>query len=182
MRTPVLGIACAATLAGAPSAIAFDAFGEVVFRPRGSMTATASFDDERVVGPVVNMTRMADEEWAGDVNGFDVALHVADGHIDGVSFTLVYARAGERVSVEGLVNGIRVRVTLDAKQMRGRFGVCSIDMKRKRAGLYEGDVGCLRGGSFPTSAKASLELYGLAATADAPQPQLALALVAVLPR
>ena len=182
MRPPALGIVCAAALAAAPSALALDPTGEVVFRPRGSMAATASFDDERVVGPIVNMTRVADEEWAGDVNGFDVALHVADGHIDGVSLTLVYARAGERVSVEGLVNGIRVRISLDAKGARGRYGDCSIDMKRKRAGLYEGDVGCLRGGSFPVTAKASLELFGLAATADAPQPQLALALLAVLPR
>lgn len=182
MRAPVLGIASAAALAAAPAALAIDATGEVVFRLRGSMASSASFDDERVVGPVVNMTRVADEEWAGDVNGADVALHVDGRHIEGASFTLDYAREGEHVSVEGLVNGIRMRVSMDAKRMRGRYGVCSIDMKRKRVGLYEGDVGCLRGGSFPASAKASLELYGVAATPEAPQPQLALALVAVLPR
>lgn len=182
MRATLPALACAAALAAAPVALAIESTGEVVFRPRGSMASSASFDDERVVGPVVNMTRVEEGEWAGDVNGADVDLHVANGRIEGSSFTLDYSRDGEKVAVEGLIGGVRVRVAMDAKRMHGRFGVCSIDLKRKRVGLYEGDVGCLRGGNFPVTAKATLELYGQAATADAPQPQLALALVSVLPR
>jgi hypothetical protein len=75
-----------------------------------------------------------------------------------------------------------MRVSLDGKRMRGHYGVCSIDLARKRVGLYEGDIGCMRGRSYPATGKASVELYGEAAKPDAPQPQLALALVSVLPR
>jgi hypothetical protein len=176
---PVLG-AAAALLAGSP-ALALDPLGEVTLVVGGSGTS-AGFDDEHVVGPLVNMTRTQDGDWAGDLVGQNLDLSFEGGRTQAPNFTIAYGKTGDRLEVEGLVEGMRVRVTLDPKRATGRFGDCSFDLKRTATGVFRGTFGCLPSHAPPTTGIGELTLRGKAADADAPEPQLALALLSVLPR
>lgn len=178
MRTLQLLLAAAALLAGSP-AHAFEPTGEVIFSGRGSIGAGASFDGERLVGPSVNLTRMEGGGWAGDLGGQNLHLTANGDKLLGPNVTVVFEKnAKGNIRVQGQWYGNRFRVDIDGKKAHGRFGTCSIDLKQKAPGFYSGDVGCLRGGI--RTSKASLKLLGEAATGNA-LPQLALALLAILP-
>lgn len=158
----------------------FEPTGELRFHASGGVGSGASYDDQRVVGPSVNLTRREDGSWAGDLAGEGVSLDVDAGRATGPNVNLRFAQKQGRSEVEGLVFGRRVRVTLDAKRLQGRVGECSFDLARKGAAL-RGDVGCVGGRGGPASAKATLQLIGDAADENPPLPQLAFALVGALP-
>lgn len=172
----------ATALPAAAESPPFEATGELRFHGYGSIGTSAAFDDQRLVGPTVNLTRREDGTWGGDLAGQDMDLTVTATRVSGPNVNLILTRKGDRVDVEGLFFNTRFRVTLDAKRLTGRFGDCSFDMTRRRDGSFNGDVGCLRrGATFPVAAKATLTFLGQAADASPPQPQFALALLAVLP-
>jgi hypothetical protein len=159
----------------------FEATGEIRFHGYGTVGTSAAYDGERLIGPTVNLTRREDGTWGGDLAGQNMDLEVTDRRISGPNVSLNISQKDGRTEVEGLFFNQRFRVSLDAKRLRGRFGECSFDMERKR-GRYQGDVGCVRPrAAFPSSAKATLSLIGTAGDAAPPLPQLALALVAILP-
>ena len=171
-------VVAAAVLAGVP-ANAFEPIGEVQFAAGGS-GAGASFDADRLVGPAVNLTRREGGGWAGDLAGQNLSLALKGKKLTAPNVTIAFERNDKgNVRVQGLWYGNRFRIDLDEKKAHGRFGTCSLDLKRTAPGYYRGDVGCFRG-SMPATARASLKLLGQAATGDA-LPQLALALLAVLP-
>ncbi len=181
MRATLLAAAALALVAGRPAA-AFEPTGELMFLPRGGTGSGASFDADMVVGPAVNMVRQEGGGWAGDLDGNDVDLAVTEDHARGANVNLSFARKGGRTQIEGLFFGQRVRIELDAKKLRVRFGACSMELDRKRPGMFTGDVGCVRNRSIlPATARATLRLSGDAAAEAPPMPQFALALLAILP-
>jgi hypothetical protein len=161
----------------------FEATGEIRFVAYGAMGSGASWSAERVVGPAVNMTRREDGGWAGDLLGHDLSLNLDKDRLSGPNVNLLFSQKGGKIAVEGLFYSQRVRISMDAKKLQGRMGECSYDLARTKAGtLFRGDVGCMRQGQrVPAAGKAGVELFGEAASANPPLPQLAIALVAVLP-
>jgi hypothetical protein len=173
--------AAAALLAALPAA-AFDPTGEVLFHIRGSAGTSAAFDGDRLVGPDVNLTRQDGGGWAGDLKGQNLDLDVTPKRVSGPNVNLVFSQKGGRTEIEGLFYGVRVRIAMDRKRLKGRIGSCSLDLGRKAPSLFHGDVGCIRrGATFPQAGKGALELSGEAANELPPLPQLAFALIAVLP-
>jgi hypothetical protein len=161
----------------------FEATGEVRFLAYGASGSGASWSADRVVGPMVNMSRREDGGWAGDLLGRDLSLNLESGRLTGSNVNLQISQKGGRIDVEGLFYNQRVRISLDGKKLQGRMGDCSFDFARAKNGaVFRGDVGCMRPGQrMPASGKAGLELFGEAASENPPLPQLALALIATLP-
>jgi hypothetical protein len=170
-----------AGLLAAPRAQAFEPLGELNFTVSGLSGGGATFDRERVVGPIVNMSIQEAGGWAGDLGHKDMELEVSPTRLFGAGVSLVLAQKDGALTVEGLFFGQRVRLDLNQKTFTGRYGTCSFDLKRARPGLYVGDVGCLKRDGFPATGKATFKLTGQAGQPDAPLPQLPLALLAVLP-
>jgi len=162
----------------------FDATGEIRLRASGAQTASAAFNTARVVGPLVNVTRRDDGTWGGDLLGQDLDLHLVEGKdlkVTGTNFLLVQRQSGDRTEVEGLLNGIRFRASLDSKSVTAKFGDCSMDLSRKGS-IYRGTVGCIQpNSSLPHTDRIQLELLGEAGATKPPFPQFGIALVAVLP-
>jgi opacity protein-like surface antigen len=179
--------ALAATLLAAGAAAAqetpFEPTGEVRLLGYGSVGTGASFDDTRVVGPNVNLTRREDGTWGGDLAGQNVDLHFqGENRLMGPNVNITYSTRDGTTLVEGLFYGRRVRVEMGKKKLQGRLGACSLDLSRRNVQTFFGDVGCSnpqRG--LGTAGKATLTLLGVAASANPPLPQLALALFALLP-
>ncbi len=163
---------------------AFQPQGEVRFYSTGGMGSGASFDDTRIVGPDVNLTRREDGSWAGDIAGQDVNLVGGESRLSGPQVNLTFKQKSGKTDVEGLFYGQRVRISIDPKKLKGRYGSCSFDLSRGRGPpVYRGDVGCLHEGQrLPSAGKAGVELIGEAAGEKPPAVQLGLALVATLPR
>lgn len=179
-RAAALVIALAAAAPAAAQDVPFEPTGEI--RMNGvSGFSSVSFDQERIVGPVVNLTGREDGTWAGDLGGQDLDLHPVSGGLQAPNVTLKFRTKDGRTTVEGLYFGQRVRIELDAKKLSGRFGSCSMSLKRKGAPVYSGDLGCLNAGArLPTAGRVWVELMGEAASSTPPLPQFALALLAVL--
>lgn len=179
---PLHALGIAVSLLAALPAWAFEPTGEVIFNGGGVTAAGATFDGDRLVGPAVNLTRDAGG-WAGDLAGQNLhLLWQGKDKLVGPNVTVVFRKADNGdVRIEGLWQGTRFRVDIDQKKARGRFGNCSLDMKQTAPGLFRGDIGCQRG-RIPQTAKGTLKLLGDAAKYQPDQlPQLALALIAVLP-
>jgi hypothetical protein len=186
MQNLARAAAVLATVLAAPSfaqEAPFEATGEIRFLAYGASSSGASWSADRVVGPAVNMTRREDGGWAGDLLGRDLSLNLEGNRLTGSNVNLLISQKGSRIDVEGLFYNQRVRISLDGKKLQGRMGDCSYDFARTRGGTaYRGDVGCMRQGQrIPAAGKAGIELYGEATSANPPLPQLALALVAILP-
>lgn len=189
MKRAALALAAAAALF-APRALAFEPTGEVLFDARMGFHSTAAFDGERIVGPGVDLAR-ADGGWKGTIEGGEAQLWPTRDGVSGDALvsdlpsskiTLHIERTKNSTVVTGLYFAAMARLEIGAKNVSGRVGNCSVDLDRKAPGVYEGDVGCTRRGAFPSVSRGTLRLVRGAADADAPMPQLALALLAVLPR
>ena len=170
-----LSLACASATAesrlpltpvpAAPPDPEFRATGEVV--GRGS---SAAFDDWRVVGPKVNLTRRGDGTWAGDLGGTEVLLTPSDGRLSGAGADLHFLLRDGVVLVRGRVGGRDINVRLQPGD--------GLPTARGIACRYEGNlVNC---DSAAAAERPGIELRGLAArTRDPVMPQLGLALVAL---
>lgn len=194
--------AAALACASAPPAVPIPmptsgaASGEVIFVPLGSVGTGASFDESRVVGPTVNMAATAEGGWGGDLLGRNLVLQIGDGRLGGAAFELLVEQEGDAVHLAGVSGGRRVNVRLSPKRLQGTVdgGGCSFDLSMAAPGSYRGFVSCqpppgrrLAGSPsaasrLPVVTSASLRLSGDANRLDRPVlPQLALALLAVLP-
>lgn len=200
---PILGAAAALACAGAPPARPVvmptpgEAAGEVVFVPSGSPGFGAAFDERRVMGPAVNMTMTPEGVWGGDVRGRNVLLEISEGRLSGAAFDLTVEQEGDVLHLAGIVDGRRVNVRLSPRQLQGTVngGVCSFDLALAAPGSYRGFLSCparptpatrlgvpVRGVPLPSIDPAEFHLSGDAVRFDQPvMPQLALALLAVLP-
>ncbi|HET9554570.1 MAG TPA: hypothetical protein VFP50_16515 [Anaeromyxobacteraceae bacterium] len=180
--TALRTLAVLAALSAAPrAALAFEPTGELTFNAGGLSAGGAAFDGERVVGPSVNVSRQESGGWAGDLSGANMELAVSASRLSGAGVSLALEQRPNALKVEGLFFGQRVRLALDEKKFVGRYGRCSFELTRKAPGIYRGDLGCMRTGSFPSTARVVFRLTGQAADATPPLPQMILALLAVLP-
>ncbi|HSN93206.1 MAG TPA: hypothetical protein VLS93_18395 [Anaeromyxobacteraceae bacterium] len=142
----------------------FVAKGEIQTRDR-----SAAFDDWRVVGPLVNMTRDDDGNWRGDLLGRDYVMKPGPGRLAGSGAELYFVRWGNEVVVRGHLLERRVVIRIlpgeglpTPSGIACRFDGNLIDCSKKSASVRQG-----------------VELRGQAANvAEPPLPQFALALVA----
>jgi hypothetical protein len=189
MTSPTRTARAAALVLGAALAAAPAAAQDTPFEPTGELRLGgggfgngASFDSERIVGPLVNLTRRDDGSWAGDIAGQDLDLQPVKGGLQAPNVTLKFSSKDGKTRIEGLYFGQRVRIDMDRKKLSGRFGSCSMSLERKGAPVYRGDVGCLGPGErLPRTGRVNLEVIGEAAAETPPLPHFALALIAVLP-
>jgi hypothetical protein len=180
-----------AACAGAPAVpvpmpTSVEGDGEVIFLPLGSVGNGAAFDAQRVVGPTVNMAATPEGVWGGDLRGFNVVLEIGDGRLLGAALDLAVEREGDALRLVGLFGNRRVNFKVSPRQIQGTLdgGVCSFDLSLESPGRYQGFLSCPapRARGLPVVTSASLRLMGDAARLDQPMlPQLALALLAVLP-
>ncbi len=106
----------------------FVSTGEIVYR------TSAAYDATRVRGPNVNMAVTKDGRWGGNLLTKDVMLKVEPGRITGAGVNLVVKQDAKTVSVEGLISGIRVRVTATATTFVGRVGERQVECGREPDG------------------------------------------------
>ncbi len=155
--------------------IPFEATGRILVR--GPIQGpSASFDDNRVIGPTINVSRRPDGTWAGWIRGRAVNLDVKEGEISGASLTLNVQELPEGIEVRGLWVGgvarsqeISIRVTPTEFYARQPYIKSPIYLEGAGPGLYGK-------GAYANS----VELEGAAALSHPPEPQFALALIAAL--
>src|SRR5512137_3050413 len=94
----------------------FTPIGEVQFR------ASAAYDAEHVRGPQVNLSLTKDGRWGGNLLAKDVMLDVKPDRISGAGVNLVVTRDAGKLSVEGMISGIRVRLAATRDSLVGRVG------------------------------------------------------------
>ncbi|HEY7726598.1 MAG TPA: hypothetical protein VH880_14780 [Anaeromyxobacteraceae bacterium] len=159
---------------------AYEPTGEVSLNAGGRGTG-ASFDEERVVGPTVNLSLTEGGAWSGDFLGITVDLSVTPDRITGSNVDLHVEVTKGETSVRGNLFGRRVHLETGRKGVQWRMGNCSLDLGRQKSGALQGGYGCVGGSSrIPTVTGAKMRLIGRAGAQDAPYPQLVLALMAVL--
>jgi hypothetical protein len=114
--------------AGEPEA-PFVSTGEVVYR------TSAAYDATRVRGPNVNMAVTKDGRWGGNLLTKDVVLKIEPGRISGAGVNLVVTKDAKGLSVEGMISGIRVRLTATATTFVGRVGDRQVECGREADGF-----------------------------------------------
>jgi hypothetical protein len=183
---PLLLAACATTQGvplpmstpAAPKQDEFRATGEF----RSTIGKSAAFDEWRVVGPRVNLTRNPDGTWDGTAGPAMTAFHldVKPGYLDGPNLSLsIQKMADGVVEIGGLFFGDRYFVRVSPQKLQGKThgGKCSFEFKRVSPAVYAGDIAC---GMEIT--RVGIELFGVASRVDDPVlPQAALALMAAMP-
>lgn len=196
----VAALACASAPPATPAPAAMptqgEAGGEVIFLPQGSVGTGATVDSRRVIGPTVSMALAPQGVWGGDLRGRNLVLEISEGRLRGAAFDVSVERAGDTLRLAGLVGNRRVNVQISPKRFQGTLGIngCSFDLPAATPGSYQGFLSCpvprtpavsaavASGQRLSVVTSASLKLAGDAARLDPPVlPQLALALLAVLP-
>jgi len=157
----------------------FLATGEIFSNVQGSGTS-AAFNDFRIAGPRVNMTRNPNGQWAGNIGERNMILTVAPGRITGDGVDLYVVRKNMTVSIQGMYFQRQVWFTMKPGEIQGTTdgGNCSFDLTQTATpGTFGGGVGC--GGNIR---QGILQLTGTAANIESPpMPQMVLALIAVMP-
>jgi hypothetical protein len=173
MRTPfVLSLVVLSLVATAPALAAaqeapFVSTGEVVYRN------SAAFDDTRVRGPTVNMAVTKDGHWGGSILSKDVMLKVTPDRISGAGVNLVVTRKDGKLTVEGLVNGVRVRLEASANKFVGRVGNQQVESSREPGSDWFVNAGSGR--------QATIRFKGAAGKLpDVPMPQWVFAVIGAI--
>lgn len=124
------------------------------FSPKGEVTwkdltgvsppRRVAFDDWRVKGPTVSLTRSSDGRWVGKARGLDVALTAAPGKVSGgdIDLALTFDDKGAIV-VEGIWGGKRVRLVLAKDRISGALPGGPIDMTDMGTGMFNSYQGML---------------------------------------
>jgi hypothetical protein len=166
------------TVPTTPRNSAFASTGEL----RASYGKSAAFDAWHVRGPNVNLTRTEDGSWDGTGGPEMTGLHleVKPGSVRGAGVSLSIEKMADAfVEVGGLFYQDRYFIRVSSQRITGstRGGRCSFDLKRVSPNRFDGDMAC---GMEIT--RIGLELFGDVARGEDPVlPQLAIALVAVMP-
>jgi hypothetical protein len=161
-----------------PKAPVFVATGEF----RASIGKSAAWDEWRVVGPRVNLTRNPDGTWDGTAGPLMSPFHldVEPGRLSGPNLSLSIQKMPDGfVEVGGLFFGDRYWIRISPQKLQGNThgGACSFEFKRVSPALFTGDMAC-----GMEISRVSIEVLGAAAGVEAPiLPQAAIALVAVMP-
>lgn len=134
------------------------------FKPKGEISwaeGGASWDETRVMGPKINVSRRGDGSWAGEIAGNIIDVNVYPNRISGSNLTMALSKEGEKIVITGQVHAIMVRYEYDGKVLLARTGTKSVTVPRTGPNSF-GDI----------------TLNGEAVSANPPEPQFALALVA----
>ncbi len=125
----------------------FSAKGEVSWKDlTGANPARrASFDDWRVRGPTVSLTRSPEGRWVGKARGLQVSLTAASGKITGgdIDLSLTFDDDGNIV-VDGLWGGKRVRLVLAKNRISGVLPGGPVDMTDMGTGMFNSYQGFLQ--------------------------------------
>jgi hypothetical protein len=125
----VAGLGACAHGADAPadngSSGEFQALGEIAFRDH-----SASFDDNRVVGPNINVSRRSDGSWGGVAGGIGqsgsgsspIDVSVNGTRLTGVDLTLSWEETPKGVSITGQFQGRIMRFEVSDTQVVVRSG------------------------------------------------------------
>jgi len=163
LAAAVLSLAGPALAEEAP----FVSTGEVVYRN------SAAFDDTRVRGPTVNMAITKDGRWGGNILQKDVMLKVTPDRISGAGVNLVVKKAGGKLTVEGLVNNVRVRLEASANKFVGRVGTQQVESTREPGSDWWVNAGSGR--------QATIRFKGTAGQMpDVPMPQWVFAVIGAI--
>ncbi len=173
MRTPVPVALAALSLLAALPALAgepetpFVSTGEVIYRN------SAAFDATRVRGPTVNMGITKDGQWGGSILQKDVMLKVTPDRISGAGVNLVVTRKDGTLTVEGLVNNVRVRLQASATKFVGRVGNQQVESTREPGSDWFANAGSGR--------QATIRFKGTAGQMpDVPMPQWVFAVIGAI--
>ncbi len=154
----------------------FEPLGEIIFATPSRRTITA-FDDSKVIGPGVSLTRNSDGSWSGWLQGRAVQLEAHSGRVDGATLSLnIEERDDGGVEIRGhwSVNRkseqLYLRVTPGELFARGSTGSQSLFLKARGVSRYGGEFF----GDY------AVELNGAAALPHPREPQFALALLGTL--
>jgi len=124
----------------------------------------ATFDDTRVVGTAVNLSRRPDGSWAGLFRDRPVDVSVYSDRISGVELKLVRQDTPEGIIITGTHNGNILRFEVLRDKLVIRTPTSSYTLPRISENSY-GTGGVVK-------------LVGEAGSANPPWPQFALALAA----
>ncbi len=125
----------------------FSAKGEVSWKDLTGVhpARRASFDDWRVRGPTVALSRSSDGRWVGKARGLQVALTAAPGKLTGgdIDLSLTFDDKGAIV-VEGLWGGKPVRLLLAKDRISGALPGGPVDMTDMGTGMFNSYQGLLQ--------------------------------------
>ncbi len=172
-RTAVSVVLAALSILVAPPGRAADpeppfvSTGEVIYRN------SAAFDDTRVRGPTVNMSVTKDGRWGGSILQKDVMLKVEPDRISGAGVNLLVKKKDGTLTVEGLVNNVRVRLEASAGKFVGRVGTQQVESTREPGSDWFANAGSGR--------QATIRFKGTAGQMpDVPMPQWVFAVIGAI--
>ncbi len=113
--------------------------GETAFVSDGEISTfrgSAAYDSTRVRGPRVNMALTREGLWGGNFLSKDVVLKVTPDRISGAGVNLVVSRDAKTISVEGLIDGTRVRVEATRDSFVARVGNRQLECTRGPGGIW----------------------------------------------
>ena len=125
----------------------FQPTGEVVWKDLTGVSPPrkASFDDWRVIGPRVSLTRAPDGNWVGKLGSTEVRLLATLGKVTGPGVELSIS-AGEKgdVVVDGLWGGRPVHLDLGKEHITGTLPGRQLDLTDMGSGLFNSYQGLLQ--------------------------------------
>jgi hypothetical protein len=125
-----------------------------------STVGSASFDDDMVVGPKVNLKKVGESDWRGTLRDQTVDVTVHGDHVTGVGFTLQITHEKNSLVVTGQLNGRIFRFERDPNRLMIRTDTRSDNLPRTSENEFS-----------------SVKFDGDAIKADPPEPQFAFALM-----
>jgi hypothetical protein len=141
--------------------------GEVVWTDLTGVSGPrrASFDDWRVTGPKVALTRAPDGNWVGKLGSSEVRLVTAPGKVTGagVELSLTTDDKGD-VVVDGLWGGRPVHLLLGKKRISGTTPRGPIDVTEMGSGMYNSYQGLLQLSGPPDMPQVVLALLSVVGT------------------
>lgn len=135
-----LGLSACASTDGARGTSEFRPTGEVL----SSLGSSVAFNDERIVGPEINLTRRDDGSWAGTINDTLVDIRVKDGNLHGIHIDLHWQPIEGGFKAQGLIGQRIVRVQVDEKWLEVQNGRTSASLWRTGPGSFEDTRGAMR--------------------------------------
>lgn len=136
----MMGLLSCATTEGAQGTSDFQATGEVT----SSLGSSVAFNDDRILGPEINLTRRSDGSWAGTINDTLVDIRVKEGNLHGIHIDLHWEPTDGGFKAQGLIGQRIVRVQVDEKSLEVQNGRTSASLWRTGPGSFEDTRGAMR--------------------------------------
>ena len=104
----------------------------------------ATFDDWRIQGPTVSLTRDRQNRWVGRARGADVVLVTEEGKVTGgdIALSLTFDEDG-KIVVEGFWGGKPVKLLLAKNKINGAIPSGPVDLTDMGTGMFNSYDGLL---------------------------------------